>query len=97
MYVLCHGVTSHCGTSVHPYIRQWSRCVRCIEQSGDCREKKDEEERDGWREGKAREKRAVSPSMLLLKDKAEDADVCTRVNGYTEGPFAISFRNSDLA
>lgn len=72
------------------------RAAYVASSSSDCREKKDEEEeeeRGGWREGKAREKLAVSPSMLLLRDKAEDADVCTRVDGIqsvrSQFPFAV--------
>lgn len=63
------------------------------------RKMKRRKRKDGWRGKSARlEKRAISPSMLLLRDKAEDADVRAYCR-HTECPwsFAISFRSLDFA
>ncbi|TGZ50894.1 Nuclear receptor subfamily 2 group F member 1-A [Temnothorax longispinosus] len=62
---------------LRPYVHQWSRVAHIAPAIAP--EKKDEgeeERKDGWRGKSAHlEKRAVSPSMLLLRDKAEDADI----------------------
>ncbi|KYQ60361.1 Nuclear receptor subfamily 2 group F member 1-A [Trachymyrmex zeteki] len=70
-YILCHGVPC---IAVRLYVHQWSQVVH--DAPAIVPVKKGRKRKDG--EGKARrlEKRAVSPSMLLSRDKdAEDADI----------------------
>lgn len=81
--------TLHCSTSIRPSVVRELRTLHRAAHDAPAiaPEKKDEgeeEERRLAREKLARlEKRAVSPSMLLSRDKAEDADI--RANSrYTE-------------
>ena len=69
-YILCHGVPC---IAVRLYVHQWSRVAH--DAPAIVPVKKGRKRKDG--EGKAwcLEKRAVSPSMLLTRDKAEDADI----------------------
>jgi len=82
------------------YVHQWSRVAHVAPRT---MHRRLHRRRRGGRgkkadEGKARrlEKRAVSPSMLLSRDKAEDADI-RAYSRYTEWSFAISFCSSDFA
>lgn len=74
-YTLCHSVPC---IAVRPYVHQWSRVAARIAPAI-APEKKDEGENEERRLARGKsahlEKRAVSPSMLLLRDKVEDADI----------------------
>lgn len=107
-YTLCHGEPR---IAVRPSVHQWSRaahiapsCARC---TGECtaEERRWEGRGKTGGEGKVRrlEKRAISPSMLLSRDKAEDTEIYTRTTGIgstgdclQSPPASISFKNFPL-
>lgn len=96
-YTLCHDGTSHCSTSVRPsVVRELLTLHRAVHDApAIAPEKKDEgeeEERRLAREKLARlEKRAVSPSMLLSRDKAGGCGYTLRTAGIQSARDRLLF------